>query len=97
MKLIIFLFDDLEPRYEVKMPMLRFRNLLTGGLLCNIEARIYDCTLKKCTGAITRKPPCKGDNFSCLPSWHIEFPRSASPLEKLSLIQATLVMDQLAF
>ena len=65
--LSIYLFDDPVPRYEVRMPVLRQRNLLTGGLVLGVEARVIDTNLGKCTGVLNRTPPCQADNFSCLP------------------------------
>lgn len=92
-RLSIYLLEDPVPRYEIRMPTMRLQNLFAGGLLWLIEARVMDTTLGKCTGVLTRRPPCQADNFTCLPQWHLDFPRSASPLEKLSLIQATIVID----
>lgn len=85
-------FEEGKPRFVIRMPLFKLSTMICGGLLTSFVGRILDID-RKCIGLITRVAPCKPDNMNCIPTWHIEFPLSASPLDKLALTMASVVID----
>lgn len=96
-KIQIFMFNDVAPKYELIVPLIEPARLIFGEFTAPLTIRIIDMTFGKSTGLIIRRPLC---NLSCnhgymKPFWNIESPRSASPIDKLAIIMATIVLDNM--